>query len=517
MGKKNKKKDKKGYGAEKTAAKTAKKAEKRARKELQLGADEDLDALIAEFTELDRKRAEVSEQQCDPPSPRCSMSLTAHPDKDELIMFGGEYFNGQKTFVYNDLYIYNIKRNEWTLVKAPNAPPPRCAHQAVALSQGGGQLWIFGGEFSSPTLSQFHHYKDLWVYHLSEKKWEKISSPGAPTSRSGHRMVVYKRLLVIFGGFHESLREYRYFNDVHAFNLDTYQWIKLSISGNGPSPRSACQFLTRTDGALLVYGGYTKKPVKKDVDQGVTHDDMFLLSPQKETSDEAAAETMPTKWKWSRQSQSGMKPLPRSGTSMVVTAGNRAFMFGGVNDLEDDDEDLESEFLEDMYTLDLERGKWFELQLRGKKQKKKRRRKQKEKDSEKQDNENDEGSGSESDEEVEEETKAAATVTEVPEDAGPCARMNCLMTVKRGILYLYGGVYERGDVEITLNDMYAIDVHKFDEWKTLVALDKAKQEWKGEVSSDEDDDEEEEEDDDEGDDEIEGAVGGTTEESILGS
>ena len=24
------------------------------------------------------------------------MSLTAHPDKDELIMFGGEYFNGSQ-------------------------------------------------------------------------------------------------------------------------------------------------------------------------------------------------------------------------------------------------------------------------------------------------------------------------------------------------------------------------------------------------------------------------------------
>ena len=24
------------------------------------------------------------------------MSLTAHPDKDELIMFGGEYFTGTK-------------------------------------------------------------------------------------------------------------------------------------------------------------------------------------------------------------------------------------------------------------------------------------------------------------------------------------------------------------------------------------------------------------------------------------
>ena len=46
--------------------------------------------------------------------------------------------------------------------------------QAVALGQAGGQLWIFGGEFASPSQSQFYHYKDLWVFHLKEKKWDKI-------------------------------------------------------------------------------------------------------------------------------------------------------------------------------------------------------------------------------------------------------------------------------------------------------------------------------------------------------
>ena len=46
--------------------------------------------------------------------------------------------------------------------------------QAVTLHQGGGQLWIFGGEFSSHTQLQFYHYKDLWVFHLKEKRWEQI-------------------------------------------------------------------------------------------------------------------------------------------------------------------------------------------------------------------------------------------------------------------------------------------------------------------------------------------------------
>jgi hypothetical protein len=59
-------------------------------------------------------------------------------------------------------------------VKAPGAPPPRCAHQAVATTMNHGELWIFGGEFTSPNESQYYHYRDLWVYRFADKKWEKI-------------------------------------------------------------------------------------------------------------------------------------------------------------------------------------------------------------------------------------------------------------------------------------------------------------------------------------------------------
>lgn len=110
-----------------------------------------------------------------PPSRRVNFSLTPHPLKDELIMFGGEFYDGQKTVVYGDLFFYNISKNEWTVIKAPGAPPPRCGHQAIATQSNKGELWIFGGEFSSPSESQFYHYRDLWVFHIGEKRWEKIT------------------------------------------------------------------------------------------------------------------------------------------------------------------------------------------------------------------------------------------------------------------------------------------------------------------------------------------------------
>lgn len=79
-----------------------------------------------------------------------------------------------QTLVYGDMFFYNLNKDEWSIVKAPGGPAPRCGHQAVAVPTNKGELWVFGGEFSSPSQSQFYHYRDLWVYHFGDKKWEKI-------------------------------------------------------------------------------------------------------------------------------------------------------------------------------------------------------------------------------------------------------------------------------------------------------------------------------------------------------
>lgn len=44
-------------------------------------------------------------------------------------------------------------------------------------------------------------------------------------------MVHIKKQLVIFGGFHDNLKDYKYYNDVHIFDLETYIWHKIELSG----------------------------------------------------------------------------------------------------------------------------------------------------------------------------------------------------------------------------------------------------------------------------------------------
>jgi N-acetylneuraminic acid mutarotase len=121
------------------------------------------------------------------PSPRSNCSLTINPLKDtELVLYGGEFYNGSKTFVYGDLYRYDVEKNEWKLVSSPNSPPPRSAHQTVAWKNN---IYMFGGEFTSPNQERFHHYKDFWSLDLKTNQWEQILAKGCPSARSGHRMV----------------------------------------------------------------------------------------------------------------------------------------------------------------------------------------------------------------------------------------------------------------------------------------------------------------------------------------
>ncbi|KAM9854661.1 kelch domain-containing protein 4 [Aulostomus maculatus] len=506
MGKKTKH-EKKVKGAEKTAAKMEKKVSKRSKRE-----EEDLEALIAEFQSLDAKKTQVVETSCPPPSPRLSASLSAHPEREELILFGGEFFNGKKTYLYNDLFFYNIKKNSWIKSEIPNPPPPRCSHQAVVVPQGGGQLWVFGGEFASPNGEQFYHYKDLWVLHLATHTWENIKAPGGPSGRSGHRMALSKRQLLVFGGFHESTRDFIYYNDIYSFSLDTFSWSRLCPSGSTPAPRSACQMTSVPDGSgLIIYGGYSKVRVKKDVEKGTIHSDMFLLRREGKDGQE--------KWSWSRVNPSGNKPPPRSGFSLAVGPVGRAVLFGGVSD-EEEEEMLEGDFFNDLYLFDMVKNRWFPGQLRGNKTEKKKRRRGKKGELEGEGaEEEEEGTpqgpsevikeivtedgtvmtikevipgAQEEEEEVEEEEEEEDGLLSAPL-VEPCPRSSAMATVRQGKLFLYGGMFEVGNRQFTLNDFYSLDLHKMDRWEVLVEMDPKTQEWLEESESEDDDDEEEEE------------------------
>lgn len=65
----------------------------------------------------------------------------------------------------------------------------------------------------------------------------------------------------------------------------------------------------------------------------------------------------------------GIQFSPRCSMTMVQGANNQAYTFGGVFDVEKDDEDIAGNFYNDMFNLDLEKIVWRTVLLLGKKDK----------------------------------------------------------------------------------------------------------------------------------------------------
>ncbi|KAM0033206.1 putative kelch-type beta propeller [Helianthus debilis subsp. tardiflorus] len=517
MGKKTKKP---GKGKEKTERKTAKAEEKKARRESKkVSPEDDIDAILLSIQKEEAKKKEIHVEENAPrPSPRSNCSLNINPLKEtEMILYGGEFYNGTKTYVYGDLYRYDVNKGDWKLVSSPNSPPPRSAHQAVAWKN---YLYIFGGEFTSPNQERFHHYKDFWMLDLKTNQWEQLNYKGCPSPRSGHRMVLYKHKLVVFGGFYDTLREVRYFNDLYVFDLDTFKWqeIKPTPGCLWPSARSGFQLFVHQDDIYL-YGGYSKEisSDKNSSEKGIVHSDMWVLDPKT--------------WVWNKVKKGGMPPGPRAGFSMCVHK-NRAVLYGGVVDMETEGDVLMSLFLNELYGFQLDIHRWYPLELRKEKSTKDKIKKIKNEETHApSDNSDDpmEVVTNDEDENMDcdiddisssmeknirvngtepavksnskthdSNSKVLTPCSTLEEVVKPCGRINASMVVGKDTLYIYGGMMEIRDQEITLDDLYALNLSKLDEWKCLIPASES--EW---VEASEDDEEDDDDDDDDEDSEDE--------------
>uniref|UniRef100_A0A1J3DA10 Kelch domain-containing protein 4 n=1 Tax=Noccaea caerulescens TaxID=107243 RepID=A0A1J3DA10_NOCCA len=515
MGKKTKKA---GKGKEKTERKTAKADEKKARREgKKLSPEDDIDAILLSIQKEEAKKKEVHvEENLPAPSPRSNCSLTINPLKEtELILYGGEFYNGQKTYVYGDLYRYDVDKQEWKLISSPNSPPPRSSHQAVAWKN---YLYIFGGEFTSPNQERFHHYKDFWMLDVKTNQWEQLNLKGCPSPRSGHRMVLYKHKIIVFGGFYDTLREVRYYNDLYVFDLDQYKWqeIKPKPGAMWPTARSGFQFFVYQD-EIFLYGGYSKEvSSEKSSEKGIVHADLWSLDPRT--------------WEWNKVKKIGMPPSSRASFSVCVHK-KRALLFGGVVDMEMEGDVMMSLFLNELYGFQLDNRRWYPIELRKEKSSKDKAKKNLElkpmscnNDDEMDSAEEDEspatGDTAGSSDKISERMAASLTVegnrssdvsdkskavqgtkarldpqVSVSEEVvKPCGRINSCMVVGKDTLYIYGGMMEIKDKEVTLDDLYSLNLSKLDEWKCIIPATET--EWV-EVSEDDEGDEDEDEEDSE--------------------
>lgn len=406
------KKDSKEKEAAKKAAKAAKLASRTARsagkQKAKAGDDdeveEDIEVILASLAKEEAKKTAVHVEICARPSPRANASITPLPGGD-FLMFGGEFWDGSLNHCYNDLFRFRLPSREataaaaavspaagdadaasrstgvgeWKSISSPNTPGHRCSHAAVLFNGG---VYVFGGEFA--TNNQFFHYQDTWRFDIASNRWTRFECKKGPSARSGHRMLVWRNYIVLFGGFHQAVTSERWFGDVWLFDTRSCEWREVSFPTTSilPPPRSGMQFLAipGKDVALL-YGGYSesKQGAEHSVlaaggkkgggsggaallaaarkTQSNVHTDMWLLR--------LAPLLTGGQPSWDRVRYAGSSPSPRLGFSCTLYK-DRIILFGGVSDNEVDDrgELLDSVFHDDMYSYDVDRRRWYRLELK---------------------------------------------------------------------------------------------------------------------------------------------------------
>ncbi|KAJ5347329.1 Galactose oxidase/kelch [Penicillium brevicompactum] len=537
MGKKGKKTDEhKARVAAKQTKKTAQK-EKRSKakgKDADSDAeDADLDAILAQYAEEQAKFLKVTEVTSEPPVPRSSATVLASPsNRNELLLYGGEYFDGTHATFFNNLFVYLIDRGEWREVTSPNSPLPRSGH---AWCRGGntGGIYMFGGEFSSPKQGTFYHYNDFWHLDTTTREWTRLESKGkGPPARSGHRMTYFKNYIILFGGFQDTSQQTKYLQDLWIYDCNQYTWTNPmpALSSQKPDPRSSFSFLPHETGAVI-YGGYSRVkastggggggkqgksgPQKMALRPMVHQDTWFLrITPPATEAPSSAGPVI----RWERRKKPANTPNPpRVGTTMAYHKG-RGIMFGGVHDVELTEEGIDSEFFDTLFAWNTDRNRFFPLTLRrprapGKKQQANQNVKAKNRGKADEEEllanlkalEAKVGIRGEDDDEEMQSTPQPEEPAE-PEKPSvvrfemPHRRFNAQLAVQDDTLFIFGGTFEKGDREFTFDDMYSIDLVKMDGVKEIFYREPENWNLLNEADdSDEDmeDDEEDEMDEDE--------------------
>ena len=406
------------------------------------------------------------------------------------------------------------------------------------------------GEFSSPKQGTFYHYNDFWRLEPSTREWTRLESKGkSPPARSGHRLVYYKvdrhtrydrreltdlvqNYIILFGGFQDTSQQTRYLQDLWLYDCHSFTWHNplLPPATQKPDARSSFSFHPHAAGAIL-YGGYSRvkantlhgkqtkggSQASKSVLKPTIHQDSWFLRITPPLSG-APPNTAPA-IRWERRKKPVNAPNPsRAGATQAYHKG-RGIMFGGVHDVEESEESIESEFFDQLFALNLERNRFFPLTLR-------RARTAPKKQADDRSTKRGRGKADEAEllrnlaaletkgtiadtdamdiDSVDEAEEAPAKALRPVLNSMPHPRFNAQLAVQGDVLYIFGGTYERVDREFTFDEMYAIDLVKFDGVQEIYRREL--ENWH--VDYAESESESDEEDDESDDDDMEGATSG---------
>ncbi len=331
-------------------------------------------------------------------------------------------------------------------------------------------------------------------------------------------MTYWKNFIILFGGFQDTSQQTKYLNDTWVYDCKENVWheMKLPPASQKPDPRSSFSFLPHELGAVL-YGGYSRvktmtsasKPGKggpqRNVLKPLIHQDTWFLRLTAPLDDSPPG--TPPGMRWERRKRPANTPNPiRAGSTMAFHKG-RGIFFGGVHDVEESEDGIDSEFFNEMFIWNIDRNRFFPLPLRRPKAGTKKQMPTRARDRGKADEEEllrnlaaleTKGSIGEADDidikmqNIDGDNDGDLKKEYPVKFETPHPRFNAQLTVQDDTLYIFGGTYEKKDIEITFSDLYAIDLGKLDGVKELHYTEPLNWNVTQEESEDEEDDDEDE-------------------------
>ena len=338
-------------------------------------------------------------------------------------------------------------------------------------------------------------------------------------------MTYYKNYILLFGGFQDTSQQTKYLQDLWIYDCQNFVWHNpvLPPAAQKPDSRSSFSFLPHDSGAVI-YGGYSRvkstttagKQTKggsqglRNVLKPMIHQDTWFLRILPPPAESVASAPPSTRWERRKKPANAPNP-PRAGTTMSYHKG-RGILFGGVYDVEETEEGIDSEFFDALYAWNIERNRFFQLTLRRSRAANKKLLA------------SDRGGARRARGRADEvellrnlaALEASGSITEIVEidvDGDtvmeeisakppqpismnmPHPRFNSQLAIQDDVLYILGGTFERGDREYTFDEMWAIDLGRLDGVKEIYRREVDNWHENEQEDSDSNDDDEESEDD----------------------
>ncbi|KAK2960331.1 putative Tip elongation aberrant protein 1 [Blattamonas nauphoetae] len=195
---------------------------------------------------------------------------------------------------------------EWTRVKVRGERPiARIAQSALMYKN---ILVLFGG------INQKARLNDLWYFNPATTIWYRVLPHSTlPIQRSNHSACIQDGDMIVFGGDTGD----QCINDLWAFDFEHEEWHPVPIAqGSEPPPSPRCRHSCCTFGnKIVIFGGCDFYGNSSSKSSTSYYDDMYLFD----------MHTM----KWMKiEYRSKEKPCPRAGATLSLI-GSKMYLFGG--------------------------------------------------------------------------------------------------------------------------------------------------------------------------------------------